>query len=142
MTQKDLLLVGGGLIAGYVICKMMNRNASSESFSADGKPSTSDATYYRWNGDGNAVYRVFSNRYINLTPPNSNFTLTGQSKRLRREPIVGGGGALVPNSWISAPSGEGIEYVETTMVKREIFMGNPVSAKVWFPKKSIILASK
>lgn len=36
MTQKDLILVGGGLIAGYVICKMMNRNSSMESFSADG----------------------------------------------------------------------------------------------------------
>ena len=142
MNQRDLLLVGGGLVAGYVICKMMNRSSNMENFSADGKPSTSDATFYKWNGEGKAVARFSSSRYFTLTPSSDKFTLTGNSKMLRREPIVGGGGAVTNNSWISAPSGEGVEYVETHMVKSVVSGSQTFNAKVWFPKNSIILASK
>lgn len=142
MNQKDLILVGGGLVAGYLICKLMNRSSSMENFSADGKPSTSDATFYKWNGEGKAVARFTGHRYGNITPSNDKFTLTGNSKMLIQEPIVGGGGAVTNNSWISSQSGEGVEYVETHMVKTIASGSQRFTAKVWFPKNSIILASK
>ena len=139
MKTNNLLLVGGGFIAGYVLCKLMNRNSNLENFSADGKPSTSNATFYRWNGQGKALHRGGSaNRYFILTPPNDQFALTGQSKWFKRELIVGGGGQLTPHSWEVTQSGEGIEYVETTMTKK-IPSGNTTFYRsIWLPKKSVV----
>lgn len=137
MTQKDLILVGGGLIAGYVICKIMSRNASSESFSADGE--NKDNTQYRYSGKGQILFskndmtfykkeQVVSNYpYSNISSPNTNgaFRLKGISKKI----------TINGNTTFMSPSG-------TEYLKSNLFMtiqGNPSKNYfVWFPKESVV----
>lgn len=137
MNQKDLLLVGGGLIAGYVICKMMNPTQSSESFSANGE--NKDTTQYKYSGKGQIYFSrnnmtfykkeqvVSSYPYSNISMPNTNqaFRLTGDSKKI----------TVTGNTTFVSPSG-------TEYVKSNIFItiqGSPnKNYFAWFPKESVV----
>jgi len=88
MKQKDLLLVGGGFIAGYVICKMMNRNSSSESFSADGANRGYAGQQFKWNGKSKPIIQnqLF---YKQTIIPNQSFLLTGKVKKMVNQGSLG-----------------------------------------------------
>jgi len=149
MNQKDLLLVGGGLIAGYVICKMMNRNSSSESFSADGTDRAYAGKKFNFNGKGIVLGRrlgggnwksLTSQRYLN-TP----ITLTGKSSRvqLSTQPYLASEGQYEESS-----SPNAIEYLESTSTfSQPALSSNPnalnqvtgySTLKIWFPKDSLV----
>jgi hypothetical protein len=145
MNQKDLLLVGGGLIAGYVICKMMNPTPSSESFSADGVQRGYAGKKFQFNGKGLVLGRraaggnwksETSQRYLN-TP----ITLTGKSKKvqLSNDPTLASNGQYEESS-----SPNAMEYLESTLS-----ISYPITSssgqvtgntfrKMWFPKDSLV----
>jgi len=145
MNQKDLLLVGGGLVAGFVICKMMNRTPISESFSADGAERGYAGKQFNFNGKGVVLGRrlgggnwkgLTSQRYLN-TP----ITLTGKSRRvqLSTQPYLASEGQYEESS-----SPNAMEYLESTST-----FSYPVTSssgqvtgsstlKIWFPKDSLV----
>jgi hypothetical protein len=131
MTQKDLMLVGGGLVAGYLICKMMNRNSTMESFSANGAIAMVEKPY-RWNGIGSAVVERGGIYLTQINIPNEPFQLTGNSKVL--DYILFPNGAIDQSRWKVSQTGGGVGYVETTLTKTT---GSVVS-RVWLPSLAII----
>lgn len=145
MNQKELLLVGGGFIAGYVICKMMNRTTSSESFSADGADRGYAGKKFKFSGKGIVLARrlgggnwkgIMGQNYLNAP-----ITLTGASKKvaLSTDPTLASNGQYEISS---APNA--IEYLEstlTTSVQLTSSSGQVTGSqtlKIWFPKDSLI----
>jgi hypothetical protein len=132
MTQKDLMLVGGGLIAGYVICKMMNRNASTESFSADGQRAQGAETMYKWNGGGSALMKRGSLFNQQIIPADTTFRLTGNTKYLNK--II----SPLSQQWSVSTSGKGTKYVESTFVfTKTLASGQQLTSRIWFPADSV-----
>jgi hypothetical protein len=115
MKQKDLLLVGGGFIAGYVICKMMNRNASMESFSADGTDRAFAGQQFKW--VGGAKPRIQGQMGYRETMPSATFQLTGKMVKLKPH-----GGLLYDindlySSTTDVTQGKVKDYYETNITK-------------------------
>ena len=120
MNQKDLILVGGGLIAGYVICKMMNRNQISESFSANGADKGYAGQQFKWVGKQKPLIQG-QQQYRTTIIPNEPFSLTGNVKKLFNQVINGneiwtdinliiqGGGGI--------PQNPTTDFYETTITK-------------------------
>jgi len=136
MNQKDLLLVGGGLVAGFVICKMMNRTSSSESFSADGQRAQGAETMYKWNGGGSALLKrgLFNEQIV---PANITFRLTGTTKILT--PKINANGEVSPYQWIVSTTGRGTKYVESTFIfTKTLASGQTTTSRVWFPADSVV----
>jgi|LakMenEpi03Aug12_release.lakeMendotaPanAssembly.Ray.scaffolds.fasta_scaffold39632_8 hypothetical protein len=134
MNQKDLLLVGGGLVAGYVICKMMNRNSSMQSFvSANGEIAMGGEKAYKWNGIGTALIQR-GNAYLpQINIADEPFRLTGNVKILR--PVLLANGSFDTSKWEVSPTGMyGEKYVETTLTKTT---GSVVS-RVWLPSLAVV----
>ena len=133
MNQKDLLLVGGGLIAGFVICKMMNRSSSSENFSANGEIAMGAEKAYRWNGIGTALIQR-GNAYLpQINIADEPFRLTGNVKILR--PVLLANGGFDTSRWEVSPTGMyGEKYVESTLTKTN---GSVVS-RVWLPSLAVV----
>ena len=136
MNQKDLLLVGGGLIAGYVICKMMNRTPMSESFSANGQRAQGAETMYKWNGGGSALLRRGALFLEQIIPAETTFRLTGTTKILNQE--IMSNGQLNPYGWRVSTTGKGTKYVESTFVfSKTLASGQIYTSRVWFPADSV-----
>jgi hypothetical protein len=131
MNQKDLLLVGGGLVAGYVICKMMNRTPISESFSANGQRAQGAETIYKWNGGGSALLKRGALFNEQIIPANTTFRLTGNTKNLNK--------IISPNSnqWGVSTSGRGTKYVESTFTFTKVLANSSYTSRVWFPADSV-----
>ena len=145
MNQRDLLLVGGGLVAGYVICKMMNRTPISESFSANGADRGYAGQKFQFNGKGLVLGRRAaggnwksdtSQRYLN-TP----ITLTGTSKKvqLSSNPTLASDGQYEESS-----SPNAMEYLESTLsisyptTSSSGQVTGSTFRKMWFPKDSLV----
>ena len=146
MNQKDLLLVGGGLIAGYVICKMMNQTPSSESFSANG--ADKDNQQYKFSGKGvvligrqnNATFRKADRQSLtgqiisstaDMTKP---FTLKGITKKLIRSSDPNLANA---NVYLVSDSSNATEYVKTSLFWTLQANGAEYWS-VWIPKESVV----
>ena len=133
MNQKDLLLVGGGLVAGFVICKMMNRTSNTESFSANGGIAMSEKPY-RWNGIGTPLTErgnVYLPQVVNIS--NESFSLTGNIKVLR--PVLLANGSFDTSKWEVSPTGMyGEKYIESTLTKTN----GSVISRLWFPYNALI----
>lgn len=92
MKTNNLLLVGGGFIAGYVVCKLMNRNSESMSFSLSGEDNTISGgrgyqgQKFKFNGRGDALTGSEQNQYFrpqfSQQFQNQTFELTGKSVRV------------------------------------------------------------
>lgn len=134
MKQKDLLLVGGGFIAGYVICKMMNRNSSTESFSADGQRAQGAETTYKWNTSGKPLWKrgLYQEQIV---PTNSVFRLTGVTKILT--PKINPNGGVIPYTWQVSQTGKGTKYVESTLTHTKTFGNGSHTSRIWFPADSV-----
>jgi hypothetical protein len=129
MKQKDLILVGGGLIAGYVIGKIMNRNSSMESFSADGQRAQGAETMYKWIGGGSALMKRGNLFNEEIIPANTTFRLTGNSKYLNPKNTY---------QWEVSTLGKGTKYVESTFVfTKTLSSGQQFSSRIWFPADSV-----
>ena len=126
MNQKDLLLVGGGLIAGFVICKMMNRNASSESFSADGTDRGFAGQQFKWNGKSKPI--IQKQLYYNSTIiPNQSFLLTGKVKKMVNNGSLGWIDRVdAMNGTNFNPQTPTTDFYETNIVKQ--VTGYPLNA--------------
>lgn len=152
MKTNNLILLGGGFIAGYVLCKLMNRNSESMSFSLSGEDDTisggRDNTKYRYSGKGvaligrqnNVNFRRADLNYLvgqnvistaNLYQP---FTIIGKTKKLApsNDPnLINAGVYVVSNS------ANGIEYVKTSLFWK-IGQNNTEIYPVWLPKESVV----
>ena len=146
MNQKDLLLVGGGLIAGYVICKMMTRTPISESFSANGADRGYAGQQFKFSGKGIVLTKrlgggsswkgEMGQKYLN-TP----ITLTGVSKRaqLSTNPTLASSGVYEESS-----SPNAMEYLESTLTSSYPITSSSgqvtgsQTRKIWFPKDSLV----
>ena len=146
MNQKDLLLVGGGLVAGFVICKMMNPTPSSESFSANG--ADKDNQQYKYSGKGIVVIGRQNNTNFrkadrasmlganiiataDMTKP---FTLKGMTKKLIRssDPNLAN-----VNVYVISDSPNATEYVKTSLFWT--LQENSIQYySVWIPKESLV----
>lgn len=136
MTQKDLILVGGGLIAGYVICKMMNRNSSMESFSADGADRGYAGQQFKFNGKGIALTGNDVNQYFRKQNSqrflNQNFGLTGKSEKI----------ILSPNPTLASEgtyeisdSPNATQFLQTTLTINQMGRG---LRRIWLPAESLV----
>lgn len=136
MNQKDLLLVGGGLIAGYVICKMMNRTPSSESFSADGADRGYAGQQFKFNGKGVALTGNDVNQYFARQNAqrflNQNFGLTGKSEKI----IISPNPNLASNgTYEISDSPNATQFLQTTLTISREGRG---SRRIWLPAESIV----
>jgi hypothetical protein len=136
MNQKDLMLVGGGLIAGFIICKMMNRNASTESFSADGANRGYAGKQFKFNGKGIALTGNDVNQYFRKQNSqrflNQNFGLTGKSEKI----------ILSPNPTLASEgtyeisdSPNATKFLQTTLTINQMGRG---LRRIWLPADSIV----
>jgi hypothetical protein len=58
IDKKTIIVFGIGLVGGYLLCTLMNRNKTSISVGADGKPSPNVSAVrkrYKWNGQGKVL---------------------------------------------------------------------------------------
>lgn len=140
MKTNNLILLGGGFIAGYVLCKLMNRNSENENFSANGE--NKDTTQYKYSGKGQILFSrnngtfykkeqvVSSYPLNNISSPNTNqpFILTGDSKKI----------TLNGNTTHVSPSGT--EYVKSNIFMTIVGAGGMPWRNyfAWFPKESVV----
>ena len=120
MKLDKNLLIGGavGLVVGYTICYFMNRNKTSITLGADGRPSVmARRKVYKWNNQGKAY--TFSKRTTAVwreayLMPNeaSSFSLTGNTQMY-----------------------QGLQYSETTITRNV----NGDLENVWVLSTSLIL---
>ena len=146
MNQKDLLLVGGGLIAGYVICKIMNPTSNSENFSADG--GDKDSQQYKFSGKGvvlvgrenNASFQkadrasLLGQNIIATADMTKPFTLKGMSKKLVRSSNPNLANA---NVYVVSDSPNATEYVKTSLFWT-LQTNRTEHWSVWIPKESVV----
>ena len=137
MNKKDIFLLGGGLIAGYLICKMMNQTSSSENFSANGERAYGGKKF-KWNGSGQSLLKrsTFDRQILPSNIANSSFELTGVSKTLTNQILPNGD--VVENRWVVSTSGRGVKYVESNLSFTKTLGNNSFTSRVWFPKDSVI----
>jgi|694.fasta_scaffold39632_7 hypothetical protein len=143
MNQKDLLLVGGGLVAGYVICKMMNRNSEPMSFSLSGEDNTIsegrgfEGQKFKFNGKGTPLRTIGSStstpfetrqpqKYLNQI-----FGLSGQSRKLIL--LTSGSNA---GKYAVSNSPNATLYYESLITERR--GGISPFRRIWFPAESLV----
>ena len=136
MNQKNLLLVGGGFIAGYVICKMMNRTPSSESFSADGADRGYAGQQFKFNGKGVALTGNDVNQYFAKQNTqrflNQNFGLTGKSEKI----IISPNPNLASNgTYEISDSPNATQFLQTTLTINQMGRG---LRRIWLPAESLV----
>lgn len=146
MNQKDLILVGGGLVAGFVICKMMNRTPISESFSANG--ADKDNQQYKFSGKGvvlvgrqnNVNFRkadrasMLGANIIATADMTKPFTLKGMTKKLLRSSDPNLANA---NVYVISDSPNATEYVKTSLFWT-LQENSIIYPSVWIPKESLV----
>ena len=99
--DKNTLIAGGiGLVIGYALCSLMNRDKTSITFGVDGKPMRMAVRkVYKWNGQGKAytfskrTTAVWRETYL-MTAEASAFNITGNTEMY-----------------------EGLQYSETTITR-------------------------
>tara|TARA_R110000868_G_scaffold238661_1_gene493147 strand:+ start:275 stop:709 length:435 start_codon:yes stop_codon:yes gene_type:complete len=142
MNQRDLLLVGGGLVAGYVICKMMNRNSEPMSFSLSGQDDTIsegrgfEGQKFKFNGKGIPLRTMGSSTStpFETLPPqkylNKSFELSGQSIKLilMTAPYAGKYG--------KSDSPNAILYYQSLITEQR--GGSSSIRRIWFPAESLV----
>jgi hypothetical protein len=56
IDTKTIIALGIGLVGGYLLCSLINRNKTSISLGADGKPQRmARRKNYKWNGQGKVL---------------------------------------------------------------------------------------
>lgn len=115
--DKSTLIAGGiGLVIGYAICYFMNRNKTSITLGADGRPSTmARRKVYKWSGEGKVM--TYSKRTSGIwrdtyLTAGEVFSLTGNTENY-----------------------QGASYSETTITRNV----NGSLENVWVLTSSIIL---
>ena len=142
MKTSNLILVGGGFIAGYVLCKMMNRNSESMSFSLSGEDNTISGSRgyegqkFKFNGKGDGILgssqhqyfrKMFSQQFKNQT-----FELTGNSVRV----ILSNNPNLSSNYYEKSDLPNAIKYLQTTKtINRSGRAGD--EKRLWLPAYSL-----
>jgi hypothetical protein len=142
MNQKDLLLVGGGLVAGYVICKMMNRNSDSMSFSLSGEDKTIsegrgyEGQQFKFNGKGVALTGNDVNQYFAKQNAqrflNQKFGLTGKSEKIILSPNPN---LASHGTYEISDSPNAIQFLQTTLTISREGRG---SRRIWLPAESLV----
>ncbi len=118
IDKKTIIALGIGLVGGYLLCTLINRNKTSISLGADGKPTSNVSAVrkkYKWSGQGKVL------------------THSKRSSEWRDSYMSGG---EIFNLTGNTDFYNGVQYSETTI---ERMGADNLPVNVWLQTTSLIL---